>query len=59
MRLYFSLFMLLFIWGCMETLEIPPLKEETAKKTIQDNKTEAEKAKDAYLKLQQKRRQNG
>lgn len=56
----FSFFLLLFLTimsvnGCMETPNAPVSKESLAEATIQENKTEAQKAQDAYEKLQEQR----
>ena len=49
------LFLSLLISGCTQTPEAPASKEILAKEKIRDNKTEAQIAKEAYLKLQQQR----
>lgn len=50
-----SLFLLLELNGCMKTPEAPVSKEHLAKEAIQENKTEAQKAQDAYERLQAQR----
>jgi len=54
-RVLFISIILLFISGCMETPELYPSKETTAKKQIKSNKTEAQEAQDKYLALQEQR----
>ncbi len=55
MRLLLLTFILLFISGCMETPELSPSKEVIAQDQIKTNQTEAEKAKEEYIKLQKQR----
>ena len=55
MRITLLSLLLLGISGCMETPEVPTSKEILAKEKIQENKSEAQIAKDAYLKLQKQR----
>jgi NADH:ubiquinone oxidoreductase subunit B-like Fe-S oxidoreductase len=55
MRLLFISVILLFIAGCMETPELSPSKEVIAQDQIKTNLTEAEKAKEEYIKLQKQR----
>jgi NADH:ubiquinone oxidoreductase subunit B-like Fe-S oxidoreductase len=47
--------LILLLCGCMETPEAPASKEILAKEKIQNNKTEAQIAKEEYLKLQKHR----
>ena len=46
----------LFISGCMETPEVSSSKKEIAQKQIESNKSEAQKAKEEYSKLQKQRK---
>ena len=46
---------LLFSLGCNQTPEAPAPKEILVKEKIQNNKAEAQKAQEAYLKLQRQR----
>ena len=46
---------LLLLTGCSKTPKSPVADETTLNKTIQNNKIEAQKAKEAYQKLQQRR----
>ena len=55
MRLLFIFFILLFISGCMETPEFSSSKEVIAQDQIKSNKTEAQKAKEEYIELQEQR----
>ena len=55
MKVLFLLLFSLFISACMETPEAPSSKEVLAQEKIQNNKTEAQKAREAYLKLQKQR----
>ena len=55
MRLLLLSFLLLFISGCMETPELSSSKEVVAQDQIKSNKTEAQKAKEEYTKLQKQR----
>ena len=55
MKVIFLLLLSLFITACMETPETPSSKEILAQEKIQNNKTEAQNAKEAYLKLQKQR----
>lgn len=56
MKLFFLLFIALFTTtACMQTPEAPTSKEVVAKEKIEYNKTEAEQAKDDYLRLQKQR----
>lgn len=48
---------LLLLIGCSETSQPPIADEATLNATIQNNKIEAQKAKEAYQKLQQRRNQ--
>ena len=50
--LLISIFILL---GCMDTIEIPAIEEDRSSQKISTNKTEAEKAKDEYKKIQAQR----
>ena len=57
MTLYIKLFFTTFIiTGCMETPEIPTSQESLSREKILQNKTEAKKAQEEYLKLQRQRR---
>jgi len=56
MKFYFLLFFSYLIMGCTEIPHTPTSKSNVAKKTIQNNKTEAQKAKEAYLELQKQRK---
>jgi len=56
MRLYLSLFVILFILGCMKTPEVLVSEKITVEKTLQHNKSEAQQAKEDYLNLQKRRR---
>jgi hypothetical protein len=53
--LFYCFLFLFFLWGCAETPEVPSSKDITAKNQIMTNKTEAQKAQEEYLKLQQQR----
>ena len=55
MRLLFIFFILLLVSGCMETPELSSSKEVIAQDQIKANQTEAEKAKEEYVKLQKQR----
>jgi len=55
MKVIFLLLLSLFTTACMETPETPSSKEILAQEKIQNNKTEAQNAKEAYLKLQKQR----
>jgi len=55
MKVFFLFLISFLIVGCMETLDAPVSKEISAQKKIQNNKTEAQKAKEAYLRLQKQR----
>ena len=55
MKYNYLLLFVLMINGCMNTAEISQTNEKTAQKLIQKNKTEAQKAQDAYKKLQEER----
>jgi len=55
MKVFFLLLISLFMTACMETPEAPSSKEVLAQEKIQNNKTEAKNAKEAYLKLQKQR----
>jgi len=55
MKILFLLLFGLFITACIETPEAPSSKEVLAQEKIQVNKSEAQKAKEAYLKLQKQR----
>lgn len=57
MKLFYLLFIALFITACMQTPEVPTSKEVVAKEKIAYNKTEAQQAKDDYLRLQKLRNQ--
>jgi len=50
-----SLPLLVGLNGCMGTPEAPVSKEHLAKEAIQENKTEAQNAQDAYERLQAQR----
>ena len=58
MRLLLLSLVLLLISGCMETPAPSSSKEAIAQDQIQSNKTEAEKAKEEYMKIQQQRQYN-
>jgi len=55
MKILFLLLFSLLATACMETPEAPSSKEILAQEKIQNNKTEAQKAQEAYLKLQKQR----
>jgi len=55
MKSYLCVCTLLFTLGCSSSPETPAPKEILVKEKIQNNKTEAQKAQDAYLKLQKQR----
>jgi len=55
MKYYLFICTLLFTLGCSPSAEPPVSKEILAKEKIQNNKAEAQKAQDAYLKLQRQR----
>ena len=55
MKVLFLLLFSLFVSACMETPEAPSSKEVLAQEKIQNNKTEAQRAREAYLKLQKQR----
>ncbi len=46
----------LFISGCMETPEVTSSKKDIVQKQIESNKSEAQKAKEEYSKLQKQRK---
>jgi len=57
MRFFFTIMIItLFISGCMETPEVSSSKKEIAQKQIESNKSEAQKAKEEYSKLQKQRK---
>ena len=56
MQFFFAFFTIFFMSGCMETPEISSSKEVTAQKQIASNKSEAQKAKEEYIKLQKQRK---
>ena len=58
MRLLFLSLILLLTTGCMESPAPSSSKEAIAQDQIQSNKTEAEKAKEEYMKIQQQRQYN-
>jgi len=55
MQLYLLFIVLFFISGCMETPELSSSKGDIAQNKIESNKTEAQKAKEEYLTLQEQR----
>ncbi len=55
---FYFFFFLFFLWGCTETPEVSSSKDIAAKEQIMTNKTEAQKAQEEYLKLQQQRHSN-
>jgi len=55
MKVLFLLLFALFVSACMEIPETPSSKEVLAQEKIQNNKTEAQKARESYLKLQKQR----
>lgn len=55
MRLLFLLSTLFLLSACMDTAEVPSSTEEKSTTQILSNKTEAEKARDEYKKLQEQR----
>jgi len=55
MKSYLFVCTLLFALGCSSSPETPAPKEMLVKEKIQNNKTEAQKAQNAYLKLQKQR----
>jgi len=57
MQLYFMLLISLFLFGCTQTPEPSSFKEIVAQQKIETNKTEAQLAKDEYIKLQKQRYQ--
>jgi hypothetical protein len=54
-----SLLLLLLFLGCTQFHALLSSEEKLAKTTIQKNKTQAEKAKEDYNKLQRQRGQDG
>jgi len=57
MKYYLSICMLLFTNGCNSSPEVSVSKEILIKEKIKNNKSEAQKAKNLYLKLQKQRTQ--
>jgi len=57
MKYYLSICILFFTNGCNSSPEVSTSKEIQIKEKIQNNKSEAQKAKDIYLKLQKQRSQ--
>ena len=57
MRISFIISILFIISGCMETPELSSSKETVAKEQIKKNRTEAQKAKEEYERLQKQRSQ--
>ncbi len=58
MRFCLLSLILLLATGCMESPKPSSSKESIAQDQIQSNKTEAEKAKEEYMKLQRQRQNN-
>jgi len=58
MKFFFTIITVitLFISGCMETPEVSSSKKDIAQKQIASNKSEAQKAKEEYSKLQKQRK---
>ena len=59
MRLLYLSFTLLFLSACMktDTVEVPSSTEEKSTTQILDNKSDAQKAREEYKKLQEQREQ--
>jgi len=57
MKYYLSICILFFTNGCDSAPEVSASKEILIKEKIKNNKSEAQKAKDLYLKLQKQRTQ--
>jgi NADH:ubiquinone oxidoreductase subunit B-like Fe-S oxidoreductase len=55
MKIIFLLLFSFFVTSCIETPETPSSKEVLAQEKIQNNKTEAQKAQEEYIKLQKQR----
>ena len=56
MRFFVLLFPLLFLFGCMDSYQIPYVcNEKECKTTVQKNQTEAQSAQDEYQAIQNKR----
>jgi NADH:ubiquinone oxidoreductase subunit B-like Fe-S oxidoreductase len=58
MRSLFIFLGLLFISGCTDTPEVPTSNVVIVQDQIQSNKIESQKAKEEYLALQKKRKNN-
>jgi len=56
MKIIFFLLFALLITACLETLEVASSKEAIAQKKIQNNKSEALRAQENYIKLQRQRK---
>jgi NADH:ubiquinone oxidoreductase subunit B-like Fe-S oxidoreductase len=58
MRFFFTIIVIIafFISGCIETPEVSSSKKDIAQKQIESNKSEAQKAKEEYNKLQKERK---
>ncbi len=55
MKILFLLLFSLIITACMQAPEAPTSKEVDAQEKIQNNKTEAKKAQEDYIRLQKQR----
>ena len=55
MKVFFSLIFSFLLSSCMQTPDVPFSKEKHVQTKIQNNKSEANRAKEAYLKLQKQR----
>ena len=58
MKFYFMVFTVFFL-GCVETIELSYTQEKVTENQIKDNKQDALKAKESYLKLQRQRVDEG